>query len=181
MKYGYARLSTGDQDSASQAAALKRAGCQKVFSDKLSGVAAKRSALVRCLKTLQNGDTLIVWKLDRLGRSLSDLISILEDLRTRGIRFCSLTEAVDTGTPEGGAMWQTVRLLARFERSLNNQRTRAGIHSAQRRGVKFGRRPKLTPQQIARARARINRGEAAGSVASRFRVSRATMYRALAT
>ena len=113
MKYGYARVSTDDQSPALQLAALKRATCETIFKDEgLSGATAKRPALLRCLKTLQPGDILIVWKLDRLGRSLRDLITILDDLRARGVKFRSLTEAIDTTTPTGRAMWQMIAVAA---------------------------------------------------------------------
>jgi len=105
VKYGYARVSTDDQNPALQLAALKRVGChsKSVFKDDgLSGATTKRPALLRCPKTLQHGDTLIVWKLDRLGRSLRDLITMLDDVRSRGVKFRSLTEAIDTDTPTGG-------------------------------------------------------------------------------
>lgn len=105
MKYGYARVSTDDQTPALQLVALKKAGCKNVFKDEgLSGATTKRPALLRCLKKLENGDTLIVWKLDRLGRSLRDLITMLDDLKHRGVKFRSLTEAIDTETPTGRAM-----------------------------------------------------------------------------
>jgi DNA invertase Pin-like site-specific DNA recombinase len=105
MKYGCARLSTDDQNPALQLAALKKAGCETVFKDEgISGATIKRPALFRCLKKLEHGDTLIVWKLDRLGRSLRDLITMLDDLRARGAEFRSLTEAIDTTTPTGRAM-----------------------------------------------------------------------------
>jgi DNA invertase Pin-like site-specific DNA recombinase len=134
MKYGYARVSTDDQTPALQLAALKRAGCKTVFKDEgLSGATLKRPALTRCLKTLQDGDTLIVWKLDRLGRSLRDLIAMLDDLRARGVKFRSLTEAIDTDTPTGRAMWQMIGVLAEPERSLISERTRAGVKDAKRR------------------------------------------------
>src|SRR5450759_298687 len=120
MKYGYARVSTEDQTPALQLAALKRAGCKTVFKDAgLSGATIKRPALTRCLKALQPGDTLIVWKLDRLGRSLRDLITMLDDLRARGVKFRSLTEAIDTDTPTGRAMWQMIGVLAELERSTD--------------------------------------------------------------
>ncbi len=134
IKYGYARTSTDDQTTALQLAALKRARCSHLFEDKgLSGVTKKRPALSRCLRTLRAGDTLIVWKLDRLGRSLRDLITMLDELRERGIRFQSLTEAIDTDTPTGRAMWQMIGVLAELERSLKTERTRAGVKAAQRR------------------------------------------------
>jgi DNA invertase Pin-like site-specific DNA recombinase len=180
MKYGYARVSTDDQTPALQLAALKRAGCKTVFKDEgLSGATTKRPALTRCLKTLQEGDTLIVWKLDRLGRSLRDLIAMLDDFRARGVKFRSLTEAIDTDTPTGRAMWQMIGVLAELERGLISERTRAGVKAAQRRGVKFGPKPKLTAQQIVHARKLINQGDTPQSVAAILRVSRATLYRAL--
>ena len=119
MKYGYARVSTDDQNTALQIAALKKAGCKTLFKDEgISGATTKRPALLRCLKTLQSGDTLIVWKLDRLGRSLRDLICMLDNFKQRGIKFKSLTEAIDTDTPTGRAMWQMIGVLAELERSL---------------------------------------------------------------
>jgi len=159
MKYGYARVST-DQG--------------------LSGATTKRPALLRCLKALEDGDTLIVWKLDRLGRSLRDLIAMLDDLKERGVKFRSLTEQIDTETPTGRAMWQMIGVLAELERSLISERTRAGVKAAQRRGVKFGRKPKMTPQQIAHARKLIDQGEDRQKVADLFKVGRKTLYRALA-
>lgn len=126
MKHGYARVSTDDQTPAPQLAALKRAGCKIVFKDEgVSGATTKRPALIRCLKKLRDGDTLIAWKLDRLAHSLRDLITVLDDLRARGVKFCSLSEAIDTDTPTGRAMWQMIGVLAEFERSLITERTRA--------------------------------------------------------
>jgi DNA invertase Pin-like site-specific DNA recombinase len=182
MKYGYARVSTDDQTPALQLAALTRAGCKTVFKDQgISGATTKRPALTRCLKTLQEGDTLIVWKLDRLGRSLRDLIAMLDDLRARGIKFRSLTEAIDTETPTGRAMWQMIGVLAELERSLISERTRAGVKAAQSRGVKFGRKRKLTPEQITHARKMLAEGEPVEAVLDVFdEVSRSTLYRALA-
>src|SRR5271165_4771294 len=159
MKHGYARVSTDDQSPALQLAALKKAGCKTIFKDDgLSGATTKRPALLRCLKKLEHGDTLIVWKLDRLGRSLRDLITMLDDLRARGVKFHSLTEAIDTATPTDRAMWQMIGDLAELERSLISERTRAGVKAAQRRGVKFGRRPRLTSEQIDHARKLLDKG-----------------------
>lgn len=180
MKYGYARISTDDQTPAPQLAALKRAGCRTVFKDEgLSGATIKRHALSRCLKKLRDGDILIVWKLDRLGRSLRDLITILDDLRARGVKFRSISEAIDTETATGRAMWQTIAVLAEIERSLIRERTRAGVKAAQSRGVKFGRKPKLTAQQIDHARKLIAQGKRPNDVAALLNASRATLYRAL--
>jgi DNA invertase Pin-like site-specific DNA recombinase len=115
IKYGYARVSTEDQNPALQLAALKRAGCQKVFKDERTGATTNRPSLLRCLKTLQDGDTLIVWKLDRLARSLRDLIAMLEDFNQRGIHFRSLTEEISTTTPGGKLVFHIFAALAEFE------------------------------------------------------------------
>ena len=180
MKYGYARVSTDEQNPALQLSALKKAGCRTVFKDEgISGATIKRPALRRCLDTLKAGDTLIVWKLDRLGRSLRDLIHMLDELRERRVRFQSLTEAIDTTTPTGRAMWQMIGVLAELERSLITERTRAGVKAAQARGVKFGRKPALTGHQIAHARKLVGAGEAVPEVARLLSVDRATVYRAL--
>ena len=181
MKYGYARVSTEDQNPALQLAALKKAGCRApLFKDEgLSGATTKRPALLRCLKKLKSGDTLVVWKLDRLGRNLRDLIYMLDDLSSRGIKFQSLTEAIDTATPTGRAMWQMIGVLAELERSLIAERTRAGVKQAQKRGVRFGRKPKLTAAQLGHARRLIDGGERPSTVARSFSVGRSTLYRAL--
>ncbi len=157
-----------------QLAALKKAGCKTIFKDDgLSGATTKRPAVLRCLKKLEHGDTLIVWKLGRLARSL-------RDLKKRGVKFRSLTEAIDTDTPTGRARWQMIGVLAELERSLITERTHAGIQAAKRRGVKFGRKPKLTPQQIAHAVKLIDKGQRQEDVAALFDVNRTTLYRALA-
>lgn len=180
MKYGYARVSTDDQDPALQLAALKKAGCRQPFTDHgVSGTAASRPALTRCLKALQPGDTLIVWKLDRLGRSVRDVLNILHDLQGRKVQFRSLTEAIDTTTPTGRAMLHMVALLAELERALIAERTRAGVQAARGRGVKFGRKPKLTAQQLRHARKLLDQGERAEIVADSLHVGRSTLYRAL--
>src|SRR5271163_559291 len=135
MKYGYARVSTEDQNPAMQLAALKKAGCKTpVFKDELTGAHVNRPALARCLKKLEPGDTLIVWKLDRLGRSLRDLVTMLDNLKRRQVQFRSLTEHIDTDTPTGRAMWQMIGLLAELERTLISERTRAEVEAAQQRG-----------------------------------------------
>ena len=120
-----------------------------------------------------------MWKLDRLGRSLRDLITMLDDFRSKGIRFLSLTEAIDTETPTGRAMWQMIGVLAELERSLIIERTRAGVKAAQKRGVKFGRKAKLTPERLTHARKLIDQGTTPTQAAKMIGVSRATVYRAL--
>jgi DNA invertase Pin-like site-specific DNA recombinase len=179
MNIGYARVSTGDQNPDLQLAALKRAGCQHVFTDTATGAHVKRPELAKCLKALNEGDTLTVWKLDRLGRSLRDLITLLDELKARGVAFRSLTEAIDTATPTGRALWQMVGILAELERSLIQERTQAGRAAAVARGVKMGRKPKLTPHQIAHARKLIEVGESPAHVARLLGVARSTLYRCL--
>ena len=180
MKYGYARVSTDDQNTGLQLAALKKAGCRKTFTDEgLSGGNFKRPALLRCLKTLEHGDKLIVWKLDRLGRSVRDLVNILHDLQTRGIEFQSLTEQINTTSPMGRMIFHQLAALAEFERGLISERTKAGIKAARRRGVKFGPKPKLTPAQIEHAKEQLDRGKDRKDVAALLRVERTTLWRAL--
>lgn len=181
MKIGYCRVSTEDQNPDLQLTALKRAGCRTIFTDKASGAHVSRPELTKCLKVLNAGDTLIVWKLDRLGRSLRDLIALLDDLKTRGVVFQSLTESIDTATPTGRAMWQMIWILAELERSLLQERTKAGRAAAVARGVKLGRKPKLSPQQVAHARKLLEQGERPAHVAQLLKVSWRTVERALKT
>jgi len=179
MKIGYARVSTEDQNPDLQLTALKRAECRKIFTDKATGTNANRPELAKCLKALKAGDVLTVWKLDRLGRSLRDLIALLDDLKAQGVAFRSLTEAIDTEAPTGRAMWQMVGILAELERSLIQERTKAGRAAAVARGVKMGRKRLLSAQQIAHTRKLIERGEGPDNVAQSLNVSRRTLYRAL--
>jgi DNA invertase Pin-like site-specific DNA recombinase len=125
------------------------------------------------------GDTLIVWKLDRLGRSLHELIGLLDELKAREVVFLSLTESIDTATPTGRAMWQMVGILAELERSLIQERTKAGRAAAMARGVKMGRKVRLSPQQVAHASKLLDQGEHHNNVAKSLGVSRRTLYRAL--
>ena len=179
MKIGYCRVSTDDQNPDLQLAALKRAGCRTIFTDKATGAHVKRPELAKCLKVLNAGDVLVVWKLDRLGQSLHDLITLLDDLKACGVAFRSLTEAIDTATPTGRAMWQMVGILAELERSLIQERTKAGRAAAIARGVKMGRKPKLSPQQVAHARKLLEQGEAPRDIARLLKVSWRTVERAL--
>jgi DNA invertase Pin-like site-specific DNA recombinase len=129
---------------------------------------------------IKAGDILVVWRLDRLGRSLHDLIGLPDDLKTQGVAFCSVTESIDTATPTGRAMWQMVGILAEPERSLIQERTKAGRAAAQARGVKMGRKPLLTAQQVAYARKLVGQGESPRDGAQSLKVSRRTLYRSLA-
>jgi DNA invertase Pin-like site-specific DNA recombinase len=183
MKYGYARISTIDQNADMQLKALQRAGCkpEKIFKDERSGATTKRPALLRCLKKLEPGDTLIVWKLDRLARSLRDLVSMIEDFNQRGIRFQSLTEEINTTTPGGTLIFHIFAALAQFERGLIIERTREGMKAARARGVRSGPKPKLSRQQIEHARKLLAQKEPPSreALADLFKVSRTTLYRAL--
>ena len=181
MEIGYARVSTDDQNPDLQLAALKREGCKRIFTDKASGAGRKRPELEKCLVSLKVGDVLTVWKLDRLGRSLHDLIALLDGLKGQGVKFRSLTESIDTETPTGRAMWQMVGILAELERSLIKERTKAGRAAAMARGVKMGRKPKLSPQQITHAKKLIEQGESPAHVAQLLKVARSTLYQSLKT
>jgi DNA invertase Pin-like site-specific DNA recombinase len=179
MKIGYCRVSTEDQNPDLQLTALKRVGCKRIFTDKATGAHVKRPQLTKCLASLHPGDTLIVWKLDRLGRSLRDLITLLDDLKGQQVAFQSLTEAIDTTTPTGRAMWQMAGILAELERSLLLERPKAGRAAAKARGVKMGRKPLLSANQIAHARKLLEQGERTVHVAQLLNVSRRTLERAL--
>ena len=179
MKIGYCRVSTKDQNPDMQLRALKKAGCKTIYTDKDSGTVRRRIYLERCLNELKAGDVLVVWKLDRLGRSLRDLIALLDDLKARDIAFRSLTEAIDTTTPTGRAMWQIVGILAELERSLLLERTQAGRAAAQARGVKMSRKPLLSAHQVAHARKLLEHGEHPIHVTQLLKVSRRTLERAL--
>jgi DNA invertase Pin-like site-specific DNA recombinase len=181
LKYGYARISTVDQNPDMQKKALQKAGCESVFTDKRSGATIKRPALAQCRNKLKPGDTLIVWKLDRLARSLADLIEIMRELEERGVQFRSLTEEINTGTPGGKLTFHIFAALAEFERGLIIERTREGIKAARSRGVKFGRKPKLDAEQIKHARELLKAGKKSREqIAALFKVTRKTLHRALA-
>src|ERR1035438_10502635 len=147
MLTGYARVSTNDQETATQVAALKAAGCERIYREKSSGGRWDRPELHRLLDQLRKGDVLVVWKLDRLSRSLRDVLTIMERLGEAAAGFRSLTEAIDTTTPAGRMMMQMVGAFAEFERAMLRERTKAGLDSARREGRIGGRRPKLSPQQ----------------------------------
>lgn len=178
MRIGYARISANDPDSRLQLDFLEAAGCSQVFRDEcVSGSPSKRPALARALSALKAGDTLVVWKLDRLGGSLSELVRMVRDLDARDIGFQSLAESIDTTSSQGSLMSQLIGALADFERSLITERTAAGLVAARQRGVKAGRKPKLTPDKISQARVLIDQGESPGEVARSLNVSVATLYR----
>jgi DNA invertase Pin-like site-specific DNA recombinase len=178
MLIGYARVSTIDQNLALQRDALTEAGCQKIFTEQMSGAVTERPALHDALEFARSGDTLIVWKLDRLARSMRQLIETVENLRVRGIGFRSLTEALDTTTAQGRLVFHMFGALAEFERSLIRERTQAGLAAARRLGRTGGRPPKLTEDDLDAARALLaNPDIGVTQIAHRLGVSPATLYR----
>ena len=179
MKIGYARVSTDEQNIDLQQRALEGAGCAAIFSDQVSGAAEKRPGLDQALAKCTAGDVLVVWKLDRLGRSLSHLIGVIKEIGDRGVGFQSLSESIDTTTAGGRLVFHLMGAIAEFERALITERTTAGISAARKRGVKLGRRKALTPAQIKHARSLISAGESPTAIARSLKVGRSTLYRAL--
>lgn len=181
MRIGYARVSTQDQDTQAQISALKAAGCEMVFQEKASGGRWDRPELHRLLSQLRKGDVVVVWKLDRLSRSLKDLLLTLEKIEEAGANFQSLTEAIDTASPAGRMMMQIVGSFAEFERAMLRERTKSGLDTARKDGRVGGRRPKLTPQQQKEIVALVTSDQKTGADAARlFRVHPSTVVRLLA-
>jgi DNA invertase Pin-like site-specific DNA recombinase len=181
MLIGYARVSTGDQDTAAQVSALKAVRCERIFREKASGGRWDRPELHRLLDQLRKGDVLVVWKLDRLSRSLRDVLIIMERLAEAKAGFRSLTEAIDTTTPAGRMMMQMVGAFAEFERSMLRERTKAGLDAARAEGRIGGRRPKLSLQQQAEIRKMVTRDDKTAADAARlFKIHPATVSRLLA-
>jgi DNA invertase Pin-like site-specific DNA recombinase len=180
MLIGYARVSTVDQNLALKRDALTEAGCQKIFTEQMSGAVTDRPALHDALEFARSGDTLIVWKLDRLARSMKQLIETVDNLRVRSIGFRSLTEALDPTTEQGRLVFHMFGALAEFERSLIRERTQAGLAAARRLGRTGGRPLKLTEDDLDVARALLaNPDIGVTQIAHRLGVSPATLYRYL--
>jgi DNA invertase Pin-like site-specific DNA recombinase len=178
MLVGYARVSTQDQNPALQLDALKAAGCEKLFVEKASGAQRDRPELLAALDYLRAGDSLVVWKLDRLARSLKQLIETVELLDSRSIGLRSLTEAIDTTTAGGKLVFHVFGALAEFERSIILERTKAGLDAARARGKKGGRPPALVAKDLAAAKAMLSDPEITmEEVAKRLRVAPSTLYR----
>lgn len=176
---GYARVSTAEQDLALQFDALAKAGCARVFEDTASGATADRPGLPAALAFAREGDVLVVWKLDRLGRSLPHLIETVNALEARGVGFRSLTEAIDTTTPGGRLIFHIFGALGQFERDLIRERTRAGLDAAAARGRRGGRRPVMTEEKLRRARKLMAQGLTVREVAARIKVGKTALYAAL--
>jgi len=181
MLFGYARVSKDDQDTATQVAALKAAGCDKIYREKASGGRWDRPELHRLIEQLRKGDVLVVWKLDRLSRSLRDVLILMERLGQTRACFKSLTEAIDTTTPAGRMMMQMVGAFAEFERAMLRERTKAGLETARLEGRIGGRRAKLSLQQQAEIRKMVSKGDKTAADAARlFKIHPATVSRLLA-
>jgi len=179
MKWGYARVSTEDQNLDLQRRALNAAGCDRLFEDQISGASTKRPGLDDVLAKCGDGDVLVVWKLDRLGRSLPHLIEVIQELGTKGCGFQSLSENIDTTTAGGRLVFHLMGALAEFERALIGERTKAGLAAARMRGVRIGRKRAMSAEQIRHARALLEAGERPTDIARTMQVGRSTLYRAL--
>ncbi len=178
MKIGYARISTADQNLDLQADALKVVGCEKIFQDIASGAKDERKGLADAIEFARDGDILIVWKLDRLGRSLKHLIETVNQLHEKGVGFASVQESIDTTTSGGKLIFHVFGALAEFERELIRERTNAGLKAARARGKTGGRKEKLTLQQVEMARAMVNDPNISiGAICETFKISKPTLYR----
>ena len=177
MLIGYARVSTRDQNLELQIEALSKAGCKKIFEDKISGSRAERTGLINMLEMLREGDTLVVWKLDRLGRSVKNLIDLVGNLSKQGVQFKSLTDAIDTGTPSGRFFFHVMASLAEMEKELMVERTRAGLEVARKLGLTGGRSRKMTDSKIESAKKLLANGVPPRDVAKNLGVSVPTLYR----
>lgn len=177
MLVGYARVSTMDQNLELQFSALTQAGCGKIYEDRMSGIRAERPGLKLALEVLREGDTLVVWKLDRLGRSVKGLVDLVTELEKLGIQFKSLTDSIDTGTPAGRFFFHVMASLAQMERELTIERTRAGLIAARQQGRIGGRKRKMTDSKIASAKKLLANGVSPKEVAENLGISIPTLYR----
>jgi len=177
MLIGYARVSTNDQNLDLQLAALTKAGCQKIFDDKSSGSRSERPGLAKAMEMLREGDSLVVWKLDRLGRSVKHLIDLVGELHQQGVQFRSLTDGIDTATPSGRFFFHVMASLAEMERELTVERTKAGLEAARQLGRKGGRKRRMTDSKIESAKKLLASGVPPRDVAKDLGVSVPTLYR----
>lgn len=181
MKVGYARVSKKDQNLDLQLRALKDEGCERIFREKMSSKRWDRPALHAALQLLGSGDMLVIWHLDRLGRSARELLNLNYELQCRGIALKSLTQFIETETPDGEHHFTVTCANAQLERARIAQRTKAGLHAARLRGVRLGRPRRLSAKQIVRAQEARIRGDSVEALAGRFKVGKTTMQRALAS
>jgi DNA invertase Pin-like site-specific DNA recombinase len=180
MLIGYARVSTDDQNLDLQLDALKASGCAQLFTDKVSGAAKTKDGLDGALLHAREGDVLVVWKLDRLGRTVKGLVELVEGLQARGVQFKSITDSIDTSTTAGRFFFHVMAALAEMERELIRERTNAGLRAARARGRLGGRKPKMDASKAESAKHLLNSGMPSAEVAKNLGVSRATLYRAIA-
>jgi len=177
MLVGYARVSTLDQNLDLQRTALTQTGCGKIYEDRMSGTHTERPGLKLTLEVLREGDTLVVWKLDRLGRSVKGLVGLVTELADRGINFKSLTDSIDTGTPSGRFFFHVMASLAQMERELTVERTKAGLIAARQQGRIGGRKRKMTDSKIESAKKLLASGVPPKEVAENLGISIPTLYR----
>ena len=177
MLIGYARVSTKDQDLSLQKAALTQAGCEKIYEDRKSGARAERPGLTAALADLRQGDCLVVWKLDRLARSLKNLITLVDGLAQREVNLKSLTDQIDTSTPTGRFFFNMMGVLGEFEREIIAERTRAGLDAARQKGRVGGRKRVMTDEKIDAAKRLLRDGMDYREVASTLGVSHQTLYK----
>ncbi|MGI4756360.1 MAG: recombinase family protein [Janthinobacterium lividum] len=177
MLIGYARVSTQDQNLELQTEALQKAGCRKIFEDRASGSRVERIGLAQARESLRAGDTLVVWKLDRLGRSVKQLVDLVGELQKEGVQFRSLTDSIDTGTPSGRFFFHVMASLAEMEKELIVERTRAGLEVARQLGRIGGRKRQMTDSKIKAAKKLLASGVPARDVAGNLGVSVPTLYR----
>lgn len=177
-RIGYARVSTDDQNLDLQRDALTQAGCNVIYEEIMSGKSANRPELCHCLKALRTGDTLIVWRLDRIGRSLPDLVEIVSQLERESVGFESINEHIETTSATGKLIFHVFAALAEFERNLIRERTKAGLAAARARGRKGGRKPSLDERQTREIKALLKDPRIhVTDVARRYGISRSTLYR----
>jgi DNA invertase Pin-like site-specific DNA recombinase len=174
---GYAWVSTEDQSLDLQLDALRQAGCERVFTDKASAAKPHRPGLSEAHSHLRAGDLLVVWKLDRLGRSVKGLVDLVGELDQQGVQFRSLTDGIDTTTPHGRFFFHMMASLAQMERELTAERTKAGLDAARRRGRMVGRKRRMTPSKIESAKQLLGGGMSPREVAKNLGVSIPTLYR----
>lgn len=177
MLIGYARVSTQDQNLELQQEALQKAGCERIYEDKISGSKAERPGLAKAMEMLREGDTLVVWKLDRLGRSVKHLVDLVGELQKQGVNFKSLTDSIDTGSPSGRFFFHVMASLAQMERELIIERTRAGLATARQLGRIGGRPRKMTPSKVKSAKSLLANGIPPKEVARNLGISVPTLYR----
>lgn len=180
MKIGYARVSTEDQLLDLQLDALRAEGCKRIFKEKMTGASRKRPELQAALKALRRGDVLVVWKLDRLGRSLRDLIDIVWSLKARQVGFQSISDAIDSEQPSGILMFHILGAIAEFDRAMISERTRAGLRAARDRGRRLGRPRAMSDEQVAEAQRLANVEHLSpAKIAAILKVGRTTLWRTL--